>query len=119
MDSSNRISAIIPQRKCDTSNTKFNTRNEMNMHAQFFDSRKKPALSNTNIMNLKTAKKITCLFCLMFQDWGFISKSMICRYFSKALIGFLQVFQFFISLNSLVGAEGLPVILETSENKGT
>ena len=25
----------------------------------------------------------------------------------------------FISLNSLVGAEGLPVILETSENKGT
>ena len=37
----------------------------MNMHAQFFNFRKKPALSNTNIMNLKTAKKITCLFCLV------------------------------------------------------
>ena len=65
MDSSNRISAIIPQRKCDANNTKFNTRNEMNMHAQFFSSRKKPAFSNTNIMIRKSAKKITCLFCLV------------------------------------------------------
>lgn len=65
MDRSNRICAIIPQRKYDANNIKFNTTNEVNMHAQFFNSRKKPAFSYTNIMYLNTAKKITCLFCLV------------------------------------------------------